>query len=56
MAKRPRTVEKHRYHLRQHLIPRFGRRRLTDIRTRDVAGLVAEMQREGLAGSTIAGR
>lgn len=55
VTKRPRTIEKHRYHLRQHLNPRFGRRRLTDIQTRDVARLVADLQREGYSGSTIAG-
>jgi integrase len=55
VTKRPRTIEKHRYHLRRHLNPRFRHRRLTDIQTRDVARLVAEMQRAGYAGSTIAG-
>lgn len=55
LNRRPRTIEKHRYHLDAHLLPRFGRRRIADLRTSDVARLVADMQRDGYAGSTIAG-
>jgi integrase len=55
LNRRERTVEKHERNLRCHLVPRFGRRQLFDLRTSDVASLVAEMQRAGYAGSTISG-
>jgi integrase len=42
---RPRTLEKHRYNLDRHLLPRFRGRRLGDITTDDVAQLVTEMGR-----------
>lgn len=42
---RPRTLEKHEYHLNAHLLPRFRNRKLADITTDDVARLVAEMTR-----------
>lgn len=48
--KRPRTREKYEYNLRVHLVPRFGRKRLADIRVNDVARMVAEMQRKGYTG------
>ena len=43
MTGRPRTIEKHRYNLDGHLLPRFRNRKLADITTDDVARLVAEM-------------
>jgi integrase len=45
MSARPRTIEKHRYHLDAHLLPRLQDRKLADITTDDVARLVAEMAR-----------
>ncbi|MDX6423890.1 MAG: hypothetical protein QOI67_1361, partial [Gaiellaceae bacterium] len=55
LTSRPRTIEKHRYHLRAHLLPRFGGSRLGQIDTNRVARMVAEMQKAGYAGWTIAG-
>jgi integrase len=55
LNRRPRTVESHRYHLRSHLIPRFGRRKLGDITTADLARMVADMERKEYAGWTIIG-
>lgn len=49
---RPRTIEGYRYRLERHLLPRFARRKLTDISTDDVARLVVEMKRAGYAGWT----
>ena len=43
MNGRPRTIEKHRYNLERHLLPRFRARKLAEISTDDVARLVAEM-------------
>ena len=43
MSGRPRTIEKHRYHLNAHLLPRFRNCKLADIATDDVARLVADM-------------
>ena len=45
LSSRPRTVEKHRYHLEAHLLPRFRNRRIGEITTDDVARLIAEMQK-----------
>src|SRR5262249_8273103 len=53
--RRPRTLEAHRYQLDRHVLPRFKRRRIADITADDVARMVAEMQRGGYSGSTIAG-
>ena len=50
---RPRTYEKYRWALEQHLIPQFGRRRLTQITADDVASFIAAMRRKGLRGWTI---
>lgn len=52
---RPRTVEKHRYNLDKHLLPRFRGRKLADITTDDVARLVAEMKR-GVCFEKVDGR
>ena len=43
MSGRPRTIEKHRYHLDAHLLPRFRTRKLADLTTDDAARLIAEM-------------
>ena len=45
MSGRPRTLQKHRYHLDKHLLPRFRNRMIGEISTDDVARLIAEMQR-----------
>jgi integrase len=50
---RPRTRENYTWALEQHLIPRFGRRRLDQISCEDVAALIADMRRKGLKGWTI---
>lgn len=49
---RPRTIEKHRYNLDRHLLPRFEQRKLADITPTDVARVVADMQRAGFSGWT----
>ncbi len=55
LSKRPRTIEKHSYHLRKHLRPVLGTKRLSEITTNDVARLVAKMDSDGAAGWTISG-
>jgi integrase len=50
---RPRTIEGYRYRLERHLRPRFGRRKLAEITTDDVARMVAELKRAGYAGWTV---
>jgi|SRR5581483_1830893 len=55
LNRRPRTIDKYRYDLNKHLLPRFKRRKLTDIAVDDVAKLVTEMQKQGYAGATING-
>lgn len=45
MSGRPRTIEKHRYQLERHLLPRFAGRKLGDITADDIARMVADMQR-----------
>jgi integrase len=45
MSGRPRTLQKHRYHLDKHLLPRFRNRMIGEISTDDVARLIGEMQR-----------
>ena len=49
---RPRTIDKHRYNLDRHLLPRFEQRKLADITPTDVARVVADMQRAGFSGWT----
>ena len=44
MNARPRTLEKHRYHLDAHLLPRFRNRKVGEITTDDVARLISEME------------
>lgn len=55
LNKRPRTLEAYRYQLDRHLLPRFRRRKLTEIATNDIAHMVVAMQRAGLSGWTING-
>jgi integrase len=50
-----RTLDLYRSHLRRHLLPRLGRRRLRSITTDDVVALSRELQREGLSAWTIKG-
>lgn len=52
---RPRTLEAYRWALRLHLHPRFGSRRIGDIREDDIALLIADMRRAGYAAWTIRG-
>jgi integrase len=53
--RRPRTLESHRYHLARHLLPEFGRRRISTITVDDIAGLIRSLGAEGRAPRTIAG-
>ena len=50
---RPRTREKYRWALEQHLIPQLGRRRLDQITVEDVARLITVLRRKKLRGWTI---
>jgi len=49
---RPRTGECYRNALKQHLLPRFGSRRLEAISPEDLAELVRDVRRQGLSEST----
>lgn len=49
----PRTLENYRYFLDKHLLPVFGRRRLQEITTDDIAQLIAAMRAKCLAAKTI---
>jgi integrase len=51
--RRDRTLDLYRSQLRRHLLPRFGRRRLTLITTDDVVVVMRELQAEGLSAWTI---
>jgi hypothetical protein len=57
LTTRPRTVEKHRYTLDRHLLPRFRNRKLAEISTDDAAQLIADMAKgiyfEPVDGRTI---
>jgi hypothetical protein len=53
--RRPRTLENHRYHLEDHLLPVFAGRRIAAITVDDVAGLIGALAEEGCAPRTIAG-
>jgi integrase len=55
LNRRPRTIESYGYALNRHLLPRFKRRKLTEIRVEDVARLVIEMEKAGYSGWTISG-
>lgn len=50
---RPSTRSRYEWAIRQHLTPYFGRIKLAEVREDHVAGLIAEMQKKGLAPSTI---
>jgi integrase len=50
-----RTLEHYERDMRLHLLPRFGRRKAQEIVVDDVARLIAELERQGLAGWTIRG-
>jgi integrase len=50
---RPRTYDKYRWALERHLIPYFGRRRLDQISSEDIASFIAALRRKGLKGWTI---
>jgi len=52
---RPRTTAIYESHLRLHVLPRLGRRRLADVTTDDVARLIADLDREGFAPWTVRG-
>ncbi len=45
--RRPKTVRTYRDHLRLHILPRLGRRKLASITVDDVAALLADLQRTG---------
>jgi site-specific recombinase XerD len=50
---RERTLELYRWALTNHLITYFGRRRLNEITSDDIAAYIAHMQHKGLKGWTI---
>jgi integrase len=50
-----RTLENYRYHLDKHLLPAFGRKRLPEITTDDIAQLIVRLRARGLAAKTING-
>lgn len=52
--RRARTLEAHRYHLDQHLLPAFAARRVSSITVDDVAALLAEMHVSGVSAKTTA--
>jgi integrase len=50
---RPRTIDRYRWSIDQHLIPRLGRYPLNAISTQLIRNLIEEMRRDGLTGWTI---
>src|SRR6266508_3308765 len=50
-----RTLENYRYHLDKHLLPAFGRKRLPEITTDDIANMIGRLRAQGLAPKTING-
>jgi integrase len=50
-----RTLDHYERDARLHLLPRFGRRKAQEITTDDVARMIAELRKRGLAGWTIRG-
>jgi integrase len=53
--RRPRTLENHRYHLEDHLLPVFAGRRIATITVDDVAGVIRALAKEGRSPRTISG-
>ncbi|HET7590990.1 MAG TPA: site-specific integrase [Solirubrobacterales bacterium] len=53
---KPSTLRGYRRDLREHLIPRFGAKRLTAITTADIQALVDELQEKEVPASTIRNR
>jgi integrase len=49
----PRTIENYRYYLDKHLLPAFGRKRVQEISTDEIARLIVEMRAKGYAAKTI---
>lgn len=52
--RRERTLEAHRYHLERHLLPVFGRRRMSSIAVDDVADLLDALRRQSCSAKTAA--
>ena len=50
---RPRSLDSYETTLRRHAIPRIGHLTFEEITTSDIASLVSDLQREGLAPNTI---
>ena len=50
---RERTLHSYRLNLNRHVLPRLGQHKVAEIRTDDIAGLIAELQTAGYAGWTI---
>jgi integrase len=50
-----RTLDHYERNMRLYLLPRFGRRKAQDVSVDDVARLIAELERQGLANWTIRG-
>src|SRR5581483_7680933 len=50
---RPRTLESYHWALNNHLVPYFGRQRLSDITSDDIAAYISHMRGKGLKGWTI---
>jgi integrase len=51
----PRTLENYTYLLNHHINPSFGRKRLQEVSTDDIAALIAQMRSKQLAAKTING-
>ncbi len=49
---RPKTLRTYRDHLRLHVVPKLGRRKLASITVDDVAALLGDCSRAGLAAWT----
>ncbi|HZS62857.1 MAG TPA: site-specific integrase [Gemmatimonadaceae bacterium] len=52
LDRRPNTLSTYRYALDRHLLPRFKRRRLTEIQPDDLRRMVVEMKRDGFSAAT----
>jgi integrase len=51
----PRTLENYTYLLNHHIIPAFGKKRLQEVTTDDIAALIVQMRNKQLAAKTING-